>query len=323
MEESTFADMVDLFFGPGQEVRDCLCSIVRRSCRLRIHVEPVRRLRWGSCSVLDHHVSEQKFCSARFMSALTAAWADESCRYLQAQPEPVLPAPAQVAQAQPQMYAAHQQQPSPTQHQVQTQPQQQQPQQQQAGQMQRSLSSGTQQRLQQQLQQQQAALKNAQHNPVRVVLPGHAAALSAGDWLSSACLLVRLPLEFIDRLCSCSFLHFPFPKYTYPFLVLLRLKASNSCLNDICGAQAMKMATGQAADAYWRLLGEMKRRYMGDLRALEAVVEQYKKPPLSAVRTATVTLQDPAVPVAITQVQLQSPTGLHGRCSRRRRKNCR
>ena len=51
-----------------------------------------------------------------------------------------------------------------------------------------------------------------------------------------------------------------------------------------CGAQAMKMATAQAADAYWRLLGEMNRRYMGDLRALEAVVEQYKKPPLSAVR---------------------------------------
>ena len=45
------------------------------------------------------------------------------------------------------------------------------------------------------------------------------------------------------------------------------------------------MATAQAADAYWRLLGEMNRRYMGDLRALEAVVEQYKKPPLSAVRT--------------------------------------
>ncbi len=46
----------------------------------------------------------------------------------------------------------------------------------------------------------------------------------------------------------------------------------------------MKAATAQAADAYWRLLGEMNRRYMGDLRALEAVVEQYKKPPLSAVR---------------------------------------
>ena len=47
--------------------------------------------------------------------------------------------------------------------------------------------------------------------------------------------------------------------------------------------QAMRVATQQAADAYWRLLGEMNLRYMGDLRALESVVEEFKKPPLLGV----------------------------------------
>jgi len=37
--------------------------------------------------------------------------------------------------------------------------------------MQRAPSNGTLQRLQQQLKQQQAALSNAQHNPVRLLLP--------------------------------------------------------------------------------------------------------------------------------------------------------
>jgi hypothetical protein len=48
--------------------------------------------------------------------------------------------------------------------------------------------------------------------------------------------------------------------------------------------QAMRAATQQAADAYWRLLGEMNLRYMADLRALELVVEEFKKPPLMGVR---------------------------------------